>query len=72
MTQEEIIAENRKSALEQVKQDERNEVLKAGMRAEVLMNSQPYHPYTFIGEHDEQYEALQDIYRENVEASRNK
>jgi hypothetical protein len=72
MTQEEISAANRKSALEQVEQDERNEGLKADMRAEVFMNSRPSRPWTFIGEHDEKYEALQDIYRENVEASRNK
>ena len=72
MTQEEISAANRKSALEQVAQDERNERLKADVRAEVFMNSRPHHSHTFIGEHDEKYEALQDIYRENVEASRNK
>jgi hypothetical protein len=41
MTQEEIIAANRKSALEQVEQDKRNDTLKAEMEAETLMNSVP-------------------------------
>jgi hypothetical protein len=72
MTQEQISEANRKSALEQVEQDERNEDLKAHVAAEALMNSRPHQPHTFIGEHDERYEALQDIQRENVEASRNK
>ena len=71
MTQEEIIEANRKSALEQVEQDERNEDLKAEMMGAALANSR-YHPHhTFIGALDRKYEALQDIYRENVEASRN-
>jgi hypothetical protein len=71
MIQEEIIEANRKTALEQVEQDERNEDLKTHLAAEALMNSHTHRPHTFIGEHDEKYEALQDIQRENVEASRN-
>jgi hypothetical protein len=39
MTQEEIIEANRKSALEQVEQDERNEDLKAEMIGAALANS---------------------------------
>jgi hypothetical protein len=72
MTQEQIIEANRRSALEQVEQDERNEHLKAAVRAEEFMNRRPHQPHTFIGEHDERYEALQDIQRENVEVFRNK
>jgi transcriptional regulator with XRE-family HTH domain len=71
MTQEEISAANRKSALEQVEQDERNERLKADAQAEEFMNSRPYRPHTFIGEEDRKTEALQEVQRENVEASRN-
>jgi hypothetical protein len=72
MTQEQISEANRKSALEQVEQEGRNEDLKAHLAAEALVNSLPQRPHTFIGVHDEKYEALQDIHRENVEASRNK
>lgn len=71
MNQEEISAANRKSALEQVEQDKRNDALKAAVRAEEFTNSRPHRAHTFIGEHDEKYEALQDIHRENVETSRN-
>jgi hypothetical protein len=70
MTQEEISAANRKTALEQVEQDERNEGLKAEVRAEGFMNNRPHHPRTFIGVVDRKAEELQEVERENVEASR--
>jgi len=72
MTPEEIGMANRKSALEQEEQDERNENLKACMKAEFQLNRRSSHPYTFIGEVDRKAEALQEIERENVEASQNK
>jgi hypothetical protein len=71
MVQEDITAANRKSALEQVEQDKRNDALKAEMKAEILMNCVPPRHRTFIGEMDRRAEALQEVGRENVEASRN-
>lgn len=70
-TQREINESNRKSAQEQVEQDERNEELKAEMKAVAFVNGHPpRHKFTFIGDRDRRAEALQEIERENVEASR--
>ena len=70
-TQQEINEANRKSALEQVAQDERNDELKADMNAVAFVNGHsPRHKFTFIGDIDRRAEALQEIERENVEASR--
>jgi len=41
MTKDEIVEANRKSALEQLEQDERNEDLKASMRAVELLSFRP-------------------------------
>jgi len=69
MIQEAISASNRKSALEQEEQDERNEDLKAAMNAEIQLSRRVRRPHTFIGDVDRKAEALQEIERENVEAS---
>lgn len=71
-SQKEIVEMNRKSALEQVAQDERNDDLKADLKADQLVNGRPpRRKFTFIGETDSRDEALADIIRENVESSRN-
>ena len=69
MTREEIIAANRKSALEQLEQDERNEDLKADMNAEQLMKGAPHRPHYFPENPDTKNEELQSIIKENIKAS---
>jgi hypothetical protein len=68
MTIEQIIAANRASANEQLEQDERNEVLKAEMRAEELLSRPAPQKILYFPE-DTKEDFLQDIQRENVEAS---
>jgi hypothetical protein len=69
-TQEEIVAGNRKSAIEQETQDERNEEHKAHLQAVALLNGRPpQHKFTNIGQTERRHEALDEIVRENVEAS---
>jgi hypothetical protein len=64
MTQSEIIAANRTSALEQLEQDKRNEQTKAYMRADEVMQGRPARPRYFL--EDTKQEILLQIERENV------
>ena len=66
MTDQEFIAANKRSELEQREQDERNEQLKAEMQAVELMNRRHRRP-TYFGE-DEPDEAIRDAVRQNVHA----
>ena len=66
MTQEHIIATNKKSELEQLEQDERNELAKAGMKAVELLNIRHRRP-TYFGD-DQPDEAIRDTVRQNVHA----
>jgi hypothetical protein len=67
MNQSDINALNRASALEQLEQDERNEGLKADMRADELMQGRPARPRYFP--EDTKEEILSQIERENIKAS---
>ena len=64
ISQEEINALNRASALEQLEQDERNEQEKAYMRAEALLQGRPACPRYFPENTKEDF--LSEIERENV------
>ena len=69
MNQSEIIAANRASEAEQVERDERNEVLKAEMRAdELLSRPAPKHFLSFQDDTKEDF--LREIEAENVKQSR--
>jgi hypothetical protein len=68
ITQEDIIAANRASAADQVEQDERNEALKAEMRADGLVNRPaPHHPRYFRENAKEEF--LAEIVKENLNQS---
>jgi hypothetical protein len=73
MNQPDIIAANNKSALEQIEQDERNDTLKAELKADALFN-RPHKPSYFPEEspRETREKELQSIQRENVESSHNK
>jgi hypothetical protein len=68
MTNEQIIAANRASAAEQVKQDERNEVLKAEMRADELLSRPAPKRILYFPENTKE-DFLAEIVAENVEES---
>jgi hypothetical protein len=68
MNQSEINAANRASALEQLEQNERNEGLKAEMRADELMQGRPARPRYFP--EDTKEDILSQIERENINQSK--
>ena len=65
MTRDQIIAANRASALEQQEQDQRNEGLKAYMRADEVMQGRPARPRYFP--EDTKEGILSQIERENID-----